>query len=592
MIGKRNFERLSVKTQVMIGVMIVPVVSSLILLIFFYRNIRGFYVERVQDMQRHTVDLVAGDLEDFVKQCETVSEQVLGLVVFQDDLEGYSQKSAYEKLLLTRNINAQILNIKLANKVVDHIYLLNFDGQGFSTNTEWNKRVFLEGLPAKPVFGQQGRKLVIPPREAEYVYINPAKSIPLRISYVMYLNQYTKSGTIGLLQLDVKYSQLEHIMKNAVLGEGDFSFILDGEGRMIYAPEKELAGKSLAEAAYQGRALRQFADKRDGERTDTDTVRVRAIAGSDWKLVQVNSDTLLNRELGKAMATWIMVLAVYIVCAISVSVSIARGITTPIMAMIDSMKAAGRGNFKVRILDSYNKELASLSENFSQMVSKIDVLMRENIQKEHEKTALQMQALNARINSHFLYNTLNGIKWQAIKSGQMPIAESIVALTRILEYSYKDTGNLVSLEEEISFINDYAYVQNMRYGSHVRLQYDIEPGTEKCMILKMLLQPIVENAFMYAFDREEKENIVGIKCIRDENKLIITVRDNGKGFAFQGMDKLTGIGLNNILQRMKLNFEEEGRLEINSASGEGTCVIVTVPEIPYEGKGNVDADRG
>ena len=106
MTGKWKFGRLSVKTQVMIGVMIVPVVSSFILLLFFYRNIRGFYVERVQDMQRHTADTVAGDLEDFVKQCEMVSEQVLGMVVFQEDLEGYSQKTVYERLLLTRDINA------------------------------------------------------------------------------------------------------------------------------------------------------------------------------------------------------------------------------------------------------------------------------------------------------------------------------------------------------------------------------------------------------------------------------------------------------------------------------------------------------
>ena len=111
MIGAWKFGRWSVKTQVMIGVMIVPVVSSFILIVFFYRNIRGFYVERVQDMQRHTIDMVAGDLEDFVKQCETVSEQVLGLVVFQEDLEGYSGKTAYERLLLARNINAQLLNI-------------------------------------------------------------------------------------------------------------------------------------------------------------------------------------------------------------------------------------------------------------------------------------------------------------------------------------------------------------------------------------------------------------------------------------------------------------------------------------------------
>lgn len=592
MIEKWKFRRLSVKTQVMIGAVIVPVLSSFILLVIFYKNIRGFYVERVQDMQQHTIDITAGNLEDFVKQCETVSEQVLGIVVFQDDLEGYAQKTAYERLLISRNINAGLLNIKLANKVVDHIYLLSFDGQGFSTNSEWNKNTFVEGLPEAPDFNQSGRKMVIPSHKVEYANSNHSKYAPLKISYLIYLNRYTKSGMIGLVQMDVNYSQIENIMKNTALGEGDFSFIVDEEKNLIYAPEKELAGLRAEDAFYHGLCLEAFCGKENGEMEGNYTVRTREINGSKWKLVQVSSDALLNKELKKAMENWIAVLAVYIVCATVVSVSIARGITAPIVKMIDSMRDAGQGNFKVQVSGSYNKELADLAENFEQMVSRIDGLMKENIQKEHEKTALQMQALNAKINSHFLYNTLNGIKWQAIKAKQIPIAESIVALTKILEYSYKDTESMVPLREELSFINDYVYVQNMRYDSHVQIQYDIEDGAEKCMILKMLLQPVVENTLMYAFDREGTDNLVWIGCRRQQGSLVITVRDNGKGFVFQGMDKLTGIGLNNILQRMKLNFGEKSRLEISSTGGEGTCVTMTVPEIHYEGQNDVDADCG
>lgn len=589
---KWKFRRLSVKTQVMIGAMIVPILSSFILLVIFYKNIRGFYVERVQDMQQHTIDITAGNLEDFVKQCETVSEQVLGMVVFQDDLEGYAQKTAYERLLISRNINAGLLNIKLANRVVDHIYLLSFDGQGFSTNSEWNKNSFVEGLPEALDADQAGRKMVIPSRKVEYANINHSRYAPLKISYLMYLNRYTKSGMIGLVQMDVNYSQIENIMKNMALGEGDFSFIIDEKQNLIYAPEKELAGMYAGDVSYNGLCLELFCGKENGEMEDSYTVRTREIGGSKWKLVQVSSDALLNQELKRAMRNWIVALAAYIACATAVSVSIARGITAPIMKMIGSMKDAGRGNFKVQVSGSYNKELAYLAESFEQMVSQIDGLMKENIQKEHEKTALQMQALNAKINSHFLYNTLNGIKWQAIKAKQLPIAESIVALTKILEYSYKDTDSMVSLREELSFINDYVYVQNMRYDSHVQIQYDIEEGTENCMILKMLLQPVVENALMYAFDGESLDNIVRIGCRRQQGNLVITVRDNGKGFIFQGMDKLTGIGLNNILQRMKLNFEEECGMEISSKDGEGTCVVMIVPEIYYEDKINVDADCG
>lgn len=301
-----------------------------------------------------------------------------------------------------------------------------------------------------------------------------------------------------------------------------------------------------------------------------------------WTLVQVNSNTMLREEMGKMQKTWIFIFLVCLICAGCVSLSLSHSITKPIMNLIGSMGKVSKGNFDIQVEQPRNKDLAALVASFNSMIQEVDTLMKENIQKEHEKTYMQMTALNAKINSHFLYNTLNTIKWQAISKKQMEIAESIVALIKILEYSCKNTLDLVPMEEELQFIKDYIYIQNIRYGSQVTVNYDLEEACRECLVLKMLLQPIVENALLHAFDNRKGEHVITLKGSMEDGSVKICVYDNGKGFQYEGFDKLTGIGLNNVKERLELHFGKESSLEINSVIGEGTCVTILFPVVREE----------
>lgn len=182
-----------------------------------------------------------------------------------------------------------------------------------------------------------------------------------------------------------------------------------------------------------------------------------------------------------------------------------------------------------------------------------------------------------------IHNTLNTVKWQAISKKQMEIAETIVALTKILEYSYKSTPDLVRLEEELRFIEDYLYIQNIRYGRQVHIVYEIEEECKKNYVLKMLLQPVVENALLHAFRDGDENNRITLCCTVENEHIKICIYDNGSGFQYEGFDRLTGIGLNNIRERLELNFGGEGRMEIRSTLGEGTCVTLAFPAV-HEGK--------
>lgn len=363
--------------------------------------------------------------------------------------------------------------------------------------------------------------------------------------------------------------------------EEDFAFVVDAEGNLIYAPEKENAGKQVSEVSY---GVYQLGDlcQSVSQKDMPSFLKAESLGKMGWKLIQVNGDSMLREELQKIQTTWILIFLVCLLCAAGFSLSLSHSITKPVVTLIKSMGEISRGNFDIQVEQPQMPELSELVSGFNTMIQEVDMLMKENIQKEHDKTRMEMMALNAKINSHFLYNTLNTIKWQAIAEKQMGIAESIVALTKILEYSFRNTLDMVPLEDELRFIEDYIYIQSIRYACSVKMKYDIEDACRHCLVPKMILQPIVENALLHAFDKQAGNNRILLSCISKNLIMRITVYDNGKGFDYQGFDKLTGIGLTNVRERLHLNFGENGRLEIKSEVGQGTTVIMEMPLMEAE----------
>ncbi|MDD5805035.1 cache domain-containing sensor histidine kinase [Blautia sp. HCP3S3_H10_1] len=576
-IGK--FKTISIQKKMAIAMLVTPVLSSLVILGFYYNYTREFYREKVAIFQENNRKNMTANVNNILRQIDTISDQVLGLAVLSSEFEGYSEKSTYDRLLLYRKITSQLTNICISNDTVDNIYILDFDGNGFSSNSEWNEELYKTQLEEPLSKMQQGKKVVLPPHRATYRYRGNADKAPYMVSLLIYLNQYTQSGAIGLIQMDIPYEKIRKSVELLEMTESDFSFIVDEDNYLIYAPDSSDIGKEAGNITYGKYNLGELVTKcgQDEENAEKSLIKRVELSNKEWYLIQVNSDAMFREELGKIQNTWLLVFTICLLCALGLSLSLSHSITKPIAVLIKGMGKVSQGNFDIQVDKPDNKDLAELVEGFNTMIREVDVLMKENIQKEHEKTRMEMMALNAKINSHFLYNTLNTIKWQAISQNQMDIANSIVALTKILEYSCKNTVDMVALKEEIRFIEDYIYIQNMRYGSNVAVKYQVEKGCEECLVLKMLLQPIVENALIHAFDNNGKENIITVTCAKKSGQLKICVYDNGCGFQYEGFDKLTGIGLNNIKDRLEINFGKESEMRIHSIIGEGTCVTVVFP---------------
>jgi two-component system sensor histidine kinase YesM len=224
------------------------------------------------------------------------------------------------------------------------------------------------------------------------------------------------------------------------------------------------------------------------------------------------------------------------------------------------------------------------------MVNQIKRLMEDIVAVEHNKNELELEVLHAQINPHFLYNTLNTIRWMAKIKGEDSISDALVALVKLLRVSISFGNNMIMLQEEIQYIENYILIQRLRFNQLFEIHYNIKEEHKGLNIPKLILQPIVENSLIYGIDEAEKREepiIIQIYTREKPDCIEIVVEDNGRGIEKdvldnifkqdQNINRFSKVGLNNVNQRLKLYLGTEYGLRIVSKVGVGTTVIISVP---------------
>lgn len=575
--------RTSLRFRFTLAMIFMALIPGILLSLIYFGNINNFYRDKIEIYQVNTLNMMKSHMEDTINKGRTVSEQVLGLAVSSSMFNNYNDMNSYEKLILLRNVNSLLSNIRVSNDSVDNIYMITFDGNYYTSNKEWNKEEFLKNdWTEEDEKRQAGGTVTIPTHTAAYKYLSAGSNPPLVASFVTYLNKYNGNSVIRLIQIDISYQKIKDAMDFMEVTDKDMVFIVDNDGKVIYAPDKQQAGKSAEQISIADKSLDtilQKAGNHDKVNIDSMTVRRCAIKGSNWNIIQINSDQMLRQELAKFRDIWVTIAVICMLAAGVIALSLSLSITKPITSIIRNMKKVSRGDFNIKVDTVADKDLAELVDSFNIMISEVDKLMKENIHKERERMTMEHIALNSQINSHFLYNTLNAVKWMAVRIGAEDIAKMVVSLVNMLEYSCRQVDTLVPIPQEIQFIKDYVYIQEVRYNNSVHIDYFMDKELDDFMILKILLQPIVENVILHGFGDGSRDNRITIRGQLQEDFIRIQIRDNGKGFNFMGFDKLTGIGLHNIQDRIRLNYGDRYKLKLESEIGEGTCVTVTIPII-------------
>jgi two-component system sensor histidine kinase YesM len=325
------------------------------------------------------------------------------------------------------------------------------------------------------------------------------------------------------------------------------------------------------------------------------TIVISPLSQPDCYIIQTISNSEIKEQHRLLMMIWVIIIIILLLIAMLSVFILQRSIGRPVSLIRSRLNAVSQGDFKPDYSIEWDNELGDIGRGINKLSADLEKLIETRIDDEKEKKDLEYKVLQNQINPHFLYNTLNSIKWMAAVQGADGIADMTTSLSRLLRSISKGTKLLIPLSEELSLVKDYFNIQNYRYGGTIKLE--VECGDERllnALIIKFTLQPIVENAIFHGL--EPKGNVGNIKIMIDrisDNDLQIIVWDNGVGIPKEKIDLILSdssvspseffkdIGISNVHKRLQYEFGSEYGINIESVIDEYTKMIITIP-ISYD----------
>ncbi len=401
-------------------------------------------------------------------------------------------------------------------------------------------------------------------------------------------------GIKGILLMDVEEDKLYEFIKNISLGKNGQIYIINKEGVIMTSSEREKTSAKIEQPVFDivntGDAGYSYIDI-----NGLKNVLIYDTSGRNgWKVAATIplKDVLYQTGSIKMMA--IVVGIVVIALSSTISFLISTKITKPIREMTKLVKVVAKGNLDVKYEARTNDELKDLSDGFNYMTSSLKELIGKVYIEEIQLKQAQLENLNAKINPHFLYNTLDTIYWMLVIAEQNEISNLVVALSDMLRYSISKSGDQVTVREELKQIDNYLYIQKTRFKDRLDVEYEVEEAANDCYIMKLLIQPIVENAIKHGLEFQSQKGLIIIKVYEKEEEIIIQIIDNGKGMSEREVKHLLnradtsslkkpGIGLNNVNERIKMFYGAKYGITVESKLGEGTCVNINVPKVLQPG---------
>jgi two-component system sensor histidine kinase YesM len=392
----------------------------------------------------------------------------------------------------------------------------------------------------------------------------------------------------GVFFVDLNFEAISDLCDNYQLGSRGYIFILDNQGNIIYHPRQQLIhGGLLTENIDEIKS--STAPYIITERGREGIIYTRSISEkTGWNVIGVTytSDLLANTYqtwLIYGLTTLFLLIAVIIISGI-----ISKEITKPIRKLKNAMELVEQGEFlEASIEEITNNELGSLTQSFNEMTERIANLIDENAIEQRERRRSEMRALQAQINPHFLYNTLDSIIWMSEANCNDQVVEMTSALAKLFRQAISNDKEEILIREEKEYVKNYLTIQQMRYKDKLDYSIEIDQEIEGFKIIKFVLQPLVENAIYHGLKYKEGKGYLVIKGYRRGDFAYVEVRDNGIGMTEEKLSEIfkeketdfkkNGVGINNVQKRLQLFYGETFSLKFQSEINQGTTVTVTIP---------------
>ncbi len=360
-------------------------------------------------------------------------------------------------------------------------------------------------------------------------------------------------------------------------GKTSKAMLLDGTGRIVSA-------KELFEVGRNHEAKQENGEKPENEQEMISVQYQMDFFGYSFWMEREKSEVLFDlKEIQAFMA--VILAAVFGIGAVLI-ILITRAMYQPLKNLTETMELVSGGELFRRVEVTAKDEIGTLSKNFNDMLAHIESLIGRLVQEEMLKKNAELEALQYQITPHFMYNTLNSIKYAALLRGEEEIGGLIEDFTELLQASIKKKGRFVTVADEVHFAQNYMNLQRMRYEEEIVVDYQVQEEAFACFVPRLVLQPLVENAILHGLDLKAGKNRTVIGGKVEEGRLCLWVEDNGRGMSEAQIEQLlqenhkkekglSGIGVSNVKERMQLYYGEAGKVTcVSSEAGTKVCMCL------------------
>ena len=418
------------------------------------------------------------------------------------------------------------------------------------------------------------------------------ESLVITYSQLISYGDMNRATSSAVLSIDLNFNSIRELSEDANLAASGYIYFISNDGEIIYHPNQQEidSGEFLEDLEgvsdhVYGTYISQFAGH---ERLTV----IQTVNQTRWRIVGVAMMDEIMDDLGSFQTALLFISAVMIIISIIATTIISKHITRPLRRLESEMRKVETGDFEVSLPQSHSIEVESLSSSFRIMVARIKVLMKRIKATEEIKRQRELDALQAKINPHFLYNTLDSVIWMAETGDNHGVVKMVSALARLFRISIAKGHDVITLSEELSHVQNYLDIQSMRYKDKFTYSITIPRELENAPTIKLIVQPIVENSIYHGIKYLQEEGRIEIKAEAVDDGIKIIISDNGVGMKSETAAAIlnpdqentvssgNGIGLRNIDERIKLSYGEKYGLSIWSEPDEGTTVTILIPHLP------------
>jgi two-component system sensor histidine kinase YesM len=316
-----------------------------------------------------------------------------------------------------------------------------------------------------------------------------------------------------------------------------------------------------------------------------------------WKIVMITPIADINKDIYYINYITIGMMLISLIGVLLLVLMLNRHIINPILLLNTFAKKVEEGDLEIKATENRKDEIGQLGHGFNNMLVNLKKHIANVKEKERLKSKLEIKVLQSQINPHFIRNSLNVIRWMAELLNAPSISKAIMSFVRIMDYYLDSPDAMVTVRKEMECLNEYIYLQKLKYQNKFSTDIDIDEDIMDCHILKLILQPIVENSIIHGLDKKKGLGSLCIKGFKRDDKLIFIIKDDGIGMddatlrnIFQLKPSteryigISGIGIANVQQRVHLYYGEAFGLMVSSAPDKGTEVVVIIPSAYTDSK--------